>query len=482
MKKILSVVAGIAGVCCALQAQDVSGLEESEAGGIQFDAGADLRIRQEILHNVPTMPGGGMVGNPAVTRTKTKNQLRFRPRVWAEVKFGDSWRLYGRLVDEFRAGIVQKTHAQTWPGEVVVDNIYLEGKHLLDGVFFDEGWVDVVAGRQDLYGLYGLNHIFVDGTAGDGSRTTFADMVRLAIHVDEDSWLDLFGMINKDREYMRLGTKRSQRGTQLTGFGGNDTEMDDWGFGAVWNSKFTAFADASARGLPVNYQLFFIQKDTASFHRRGVKHPRRQVNLIGAKLVPHWTENLTTPLEAMVQVGENGENKDLTAWAGYAGVEWKDMSKKTWRPFAGAGLLVLSGDEDAAREDGGRSAWDPMWYRGVNDSEMMLYGSNYGSGWWSNMMNLKTTFGVEISRLHKVSMMMGPIFAEAKDGLGGGDGQYKGFLSQARYDFPLWRADAAKGERFEIFGHLLFECFNPGDYYETSKPAYFVRWQVDFKF
>ena len=481
MKKILSVVAGIAGVCCALQAQDVSGLEESEAGGIQFDAGADLRIRQEIMHNVPTMPYG-MMGKPGVYRNKTKNQIRFRPRVWAEVKFGDNWRLYGRLVDEFRAGIVQKTHAQTWPGEVVVDNIYLEGKHLLDGVFFDEGWVDVVAGRQDINGLYGLNHIFVDGTAGDGSRTSFADMVRLAIHVDEDSWLDLFGMINKDREYMRLGTKRSQRGTQLTGFGGNDTEMDDWGFGAVWNSKFTLDGGESERGLPVNYQLFFIQKDTASFHRRGVKHPRRQVNLIGAKLVPHWTQNLSTPLEAMAQVGENGANEDLTAWAGYAGVEWKDMDRKTWRPFVGTGLLVLSGDKDARHEDGGRNAWDPMWYRGVSDSEMMLYGSNYGSGWWSNMMNLKTTFGVEISRLHKVSMMTGPIFAEAKDGLGGGDGQFKGFLTQARYDFPLWLADASKGERFEIFGHLVFECFNPGDYYETSKPAYFVRWQVDFKF
>jgi len=481
MKKIVSVVAGIAGVCCALQAQDVSGLEESEAGGIQFDAGADLRIRQEIMHNVPTMPYG-MMGRPGVYRNKTKNQIRFRPRVWAEVKFGDNWRLYGRLVDEFRAGIVQKTHAQTWPGEVVVDNIYLEGKHLLDGVFFDEGWVDVVAGRQDINGLYGLNHIFVDGTAGDGSRTSFADMVRLAIHVDEDSWLDLFGMINKDREYMRLGTKRSQRGTQLTGFGGNDTEMDDWGFGAVWNSKFTLDGGESERGLPVNYQLFFIQKDTASFHRRGVKHPRRQVNLIGAKLVPHWTQNLSTPLEAMAQVGENGANEDLTAWAGYAGVEWKDMDRKTWRPFVGTGLLVLSGDKDARHEDGGRNAWDPMWYRGVSDSEMMLYGSNYGSGWWSNMMNLKTTFGVEISRLHKVSMMTGPIFAEAKDGLGGGDGQFKGFLTQARYDFPLWLADASKGERFEIFGHLVFECFNPGDYYETSKPAYFARWQVDFKF
>ena len=33
-----------------------------------------------------------------------------------------------------------------------------------------------------------------------------------------------------------------------------------------------------------------------------------------------------------------------------------------------------------------------------------------------------------------------------------------------------------------VFGHLLAEFFNPGDYYETDKPGFFFRWQVDFTF
>ena len=37
-------------------------------------------------------------------------------------------------------------------------------------------------------------------------------------------------------------------------------------------------------------------------------------------------------------------------------------------------------------------------------------------------------------------------------------------------------------ERFKVFGHVLLEWFNPGDYFDTDKPAYFVRWQIDFKF
>ena len=55
-------------------------------------------------------------------------------------------------------------------------------------------------------------------------------------------------------------------------------------------------------------------------------------------------------------------------------------------------------------------------------------------------------------------------------------------LSQARYDFPIWLADKSKGERFEVFGHVLAEFFNPGDYYETDKLGFFFRWQVEFKF
>lgn len=443
------------------------------AGEIAFDAGADLRVRQEIMHNVPTLPGGGMVGRPGVPRNKTKNQMRFRPRVWAELKFAEKWRLYARLVDEVRAGIAQSTRAATWPGEVVVDNIYLEGKALFEDALFEGSSIDLSVGRQDLYRLYGLDHIFVDGTTGDGSRSTYADMVRLALHVDEVSRLDLFALLNRDREYMRIGTHRSYDGMQLTGFGGNDTEMDDWGFGAIWSSAVDF----------VDYQLFYIQKDTASFHRRGVKHPRRQVNLFGLKVAPQWLPGWRTPFEAMVQAGENGANEELCAWAGYAGVEWKDLEKETWIPFVRSGLLALSGDRDAANEDGGRSAWDPMWYRGVDDSEMMLYGSTYGIGWWSNMYNFKTTAGLEIDRLHRVNFTVGAMFAEEKDGLGGGDGMYKGLLTQARYDFPIWLKDKKQTRHaFEMYGHVLLEWFNPGDYFETDKPAYFVRWQFDIRF
>ena len=142
----------------------------------------------------------------------------------------------------------------------------------------------------------------------------------------------------------------------------------------------------------------------------------------------------------------------------------------------------MSGDKNAAEENGGHHAWDPMWSRGVNDSESMLYGTHYGTAWWSNMAFLRLEGGFDFGRAHRLSLLSGPMFAMADDGLGGDGGHFKGYLNRVRYDFPLMLADKEKGERFEIVGQLLAELFNPGDYFETDKPAWFLRWQVEVRF
>ena len=437
-------------------------------GEVDFNAGADLRIRQELMENVPGLPGGGVL-SPAV-RGKFTDHMRFRPRVWGEVKFGSEdvgrFRLHTRLTDEWRWCPEPYKNAYTFPDELILDNLYLEGLGLFDG------FLDFNLGRQDLYGLYGLDHVFVDGTPGDGSRTTYGDMVRTCLHFTEESKLDLFFLYNFDDSDVRWGTDRGKH-RSLTGLGGGaEPEMDDWGFGAIWGSNF-------GKALP--YQLFVVQKNTDRFYRGDVKHPRTQRELVGAKLMPQLDEEWSLQLEGMGQVGANGRGDMLSGWSTYSGVNWKS-AREGVRPYGKFGYHFMSGDDDAADEDGGHSAWDPMWARGVNDSELFLYGTHYGAAWWSNMHYVKLTAGVDLGARHRIEAATGPLFAAAQDGLGGGEGMFKGLLSQVRYDFPLWPADKSKGERFEIFGHFLAEFFNPGDYYETEKPSWFVRWQVDFKF
>ena len=439
------------------------------ADGIDYDLGADLRIRQELINNVPGCPGGGLV-NPS-PRADFANHMRFRPRVWGEVsgvtESEATWRLYTRLADEFRWCPEPHKHAQTFPGELILDNLFVEGKGLFDGL------LDLRVGRQDLYGYCGLDHIFFDGTPGDGSRTVYSDMAAFKFHVDEVSTVDLFGLYNFDETDVRWGTKRSKH-TPLTGMGGGaEPDMDDWGVGAIWGSEF-------AEWLP--YQVFVLQKTTHEFKRGGVEHPWKQREVVGTKLMPQIDEEWSLQLEAMGQVGNDEDHHTLAGWSTYSGVNWKSATESSIKPFASLGYHFMSGDKNTADEDGGDSAWDPLWYRGINDSEMFLYGSLYGVAWWSNMHMPKLTAGANLGRAHRIAAYAGPMFAAARDGVGGGDGYFKGFITQARYDFPIWLADKEKGERFEVVGHVLAEFFNPGDYYETDKPAFFFRWQVDFRF
>jgi hypothetical protein len=346
----------------------------AQNGAPVFNAGADLRIRQEIMRNVPGLPGGGVLFPQ--TRRDALNHMRFRPRVWAELAAAN-WRLRTRLTDEVRWNVAPDGTAYSFPDELVLDNLFLEGTDLFDGR------LDVRIGRQDLYNFCGLDHVFVDGTPGDGSRTLFADMVKLGFSFENEARLDLFFLHCGDENALRWGTARSRR-RSLAGLGGGaDPDMDDWGWGAVWSGR--------AAGLP--YQVFALQKVTESFRRDGREHPWTRRELAGVKLTPQITDDLSLQLEAMGQIGRNGDGDWLSGWSTYSGLSWRRAGEGAVTPFMRAGFHTMSGARDAADEDGGHRAWDPMWSRGVNDSELFLYGTHYGVGWWSNMMFLKFAAG-----------------------------------------------------------------------------------------
>ena len=142
-----------------------------------YDFGADLRVREELMQNVPWLPGGGTISSSA-PRSKFRNHMRFRPDVWGEFRgttenWG-SWRLFAKLTDEFRWNIegVNNPNANSFPNEVIPDNLFVEGLGLFDGL------LDLTVGRQNIYNYCGLDHIFIDGTPGDGSRTLYSDMAR----------------------------------------------------------------------------------------------------------------------------------------------------------------------------------------------------------------------------------------------------------------------------------------------------------------
>ena len=104
MKIVFTVCAALTGVAMASTNAIPVEVEEEDSGLI-FDAGADLRVRQEIMHNVVGNPGAPGAMMPREYK-KNINHIRFRPRVWGRLDY-EEFGLYVRLVDEFREHIVK---------------------------------------------------------------------------------------------------------------------------------------------------------------------------------------------------------------------------------------------------------------------------------------------------------------------------------------------------------------------------------------
>ena len=417
-------------------------LTSAFGSGVDFDAGADLRIRQEIFDNVPGCPGGGLVRTPSGRFT---DHIRFRPRVWGELKSetenAGKFRLYARLADEFRWNIEPYKNTTSWPGELMLDNLFLEGKGLFGG------FLDFRIGRQDLWNYCGIDHVFVDGTPGDGSRSIYTDMAALKFHVDDENDLDVFGLYNFDNvDDLRWGYDHQRTASLAARFPNGDGDQDDFGYGAIWTSR-------CVEDMP--WQVFAMQKRTLNYGKAFRDH----TELVGAKVMPRWDENFSSVFEVMSELNEE--------WSAYADITWKSTGEGM-RPYVNFGYHFLSKE------------WDPMWSRGVNDSELFLYGTHDGVAWWSNMHFFKLTAGVEFGPNHSLSYSSGAIIAAEADHVGGGSGFYKGSLRQLKYSFPLF--GPKEGVRFQALGHLLFEYFNPGDYYESERGSWFFRWQLEFRF
>jgi len=480
MKNLFSFCLLSAALAAGAQTNAVPEMTTAESSGLRADAGADLRVRQEIMHNVVGNPGDAGAMMPRAYK-KNINHIRFRPRVWGRLDY-ENFTLYGRLVDEFREHIVKngarrKSRAYNFPDEVALDSLYLEGRELFDGFF------DFRIGRQDLFerghSVFGLDRTLFDGAPYVGSRSAYADMLKLTFHTSDTSKLDAFAIYDNGRNMYRYGNRLS-RGRPMNAINPRDSpEMDEWGGGLVWHDSLFD------KRLP--YKLYMIHKHNEDYKAFNGRHVRdKQLTTFGVLLQPELTENISFELEGAHQFGTaDSGRKQAGGTMGYAAVDFhKDRSSSGIKPYSRLSAYYLSGDKHRTGADDNDTAWDPLWGRWPQDSELFQYGTLYGLGYWSNLLYTKLELGLNIGPHHRVQAYSGPIFAAVQDHLGhadgSGDSMFKGVLSVLRYDFPIILApkNAHGLDRFEIYGHVMAELFNPGDYYDTSRPAYFFRWEI----
>jgi hypothetical protein len=243
--------AGLAGAVCAQEVKPAAAAQEAKPaaaqpevkplaavpevkpaeGKLQANAGADLRVRQELIDNLPMAKGRVMPNN---------NYLRVRPRVWGEVKTED-FKAYMRLTDEFRE-YSQPSESRNYqtPDEVLVDNLYLDFYNLFDDR------VDLRIGRQDFFGpggpAYGAGRVLADGTPFDGSRTVFMDAIKATVKFDEKNALDLLAIYNSPETELSWGHPEKADGSEykerpLTSINPSSKDMAEWGGGLYFKSK-----------------------------------------------------------------------------------------------------------------------------------------------------------------------------------------------------------------------------------------------------
>ena len=456
-------------------------------------AGADFRLRQEMMDNLPGNPNAPYSLVPAKAG-KNRNHFRMRPRVWLQAEKGP-FTIYGRLADEFREYPVKNgkrryDRAYTTPDEVFLDNLYLDGHGLTADWLSKIGveTLDFRAGRQDLFdrghSIYGLDRIIAEGTPTDGSRSFFSDMVRTTLNFDDVRKLDLFALYDNGRNNLRYGTRQSQ-GRALNCINMSDSnDLDEWGGGAI-------FSDAAFDGhLPFKlYSIFKRSESYTTYSPVPRRMPAKEVTTLGIFLTPEFDDNWGMEIESAKQFGRMLDgNRQAGGWMTHLELKYRPDYQRAWKPVVSLAGTYYSGDKHRTAPEDGDSAWDPLWSRYTQDSEMLVYGTLYGNCYWSNMVYTKLKLTMNFGAHHAMYAYTGPMFTAVQDHLGhadgGGDSMYKGFLSAARYDFPIRLAPkrASGLDRFEVFGHLVAELFNPGDYFDSSKPAYFIRWQFDFRF
>lgn len=492
MKRTLAAVVGCVCGCCAAFAEEAQLPEQ--ANPWRFNAGADFRLRQELMDNLPGLPGDPYSLTPG-QHTKNRNQFRIRPRVYMEVGKGPV-SLYTRLADEFREypvhnGQRRQDRAYTFPDEVFLDNLYLDGKGL------EADWLNALGiealdfriGRQDLllggHSLFGLDRIIAEGTPTDGSRSFFSDMVRTTLHFDEVRQLDLFALYDSGRNDIRWGNKQSRGRSLNCNNMADSNDYDEWGGGAVFTDK------AFDGHLPFKFYTIFKRNEAHRIRKGAVPRevPAKELTTVGVLLNPDFNENWGMEIEAAKQFGRIvSGNKQAGGWMTHLELKYRPDTWRDWSPVVSLAGTYYSGDRHRTGDGDNDTAWDPLWARYTQDSEMLVYGSLYGNCYWSNMVYAKAKLTMKFGAHHAMYAYTGPMFTAVQDHLGhadgGGDSMYKGWLSAARYDFPIRLApkDASGLDRIEVFAHVVAEHFLPGDYFDSSKPCYFFRWQIDFRF
>ena len=441
-------------------AESSTAAAQSASAGLEFDAGASLRLRQEVLQRIP-----GAV--PCFSGYN--NNFRALVNVWAKAGKESDY-IYIRAADEFRFWAhPSRSTFYRFPDEVIIDNLYLN----LEGLF--GGRLDIRAGRQDFLGpdMYGAGLVILDGTPADGSRTTFFDAVRLRWAFTEKEKTDALFIYDNHKTAFSWGHPNAGRAERelATVWPGTSHQIESGG-GLYHRSRSLDF-------LPFDAYWIYKRESKAAPAAGGRTAAGRKVHTFGARLMPKFTDTLSGAFEGAYQNGRRDGGAACSGAMLDASLRWSPDAGDTWKPWLQGEFYCLSGERNRRRDGGSDHSWDPLWSRWPQNSELLVLNFTNGVGYWTNLMFPSLSAGVSWNGRHDFSVRSGPMYAAVRD-IDTAEGRYMGWFTSAKAGFTIVKG--AFDGRGDITGYVLGELFNPGDYYNDGKPAWFLRWQLLFSF
>lgn len=405
----------------------------------------DFRARQEMWNHIP-LP----LAETPIARGGYNNSFRFRTRLGAAFDIGEDATFNLRIANMVY-DVTAGAKAYEWPDELVIDNANLELRNLSG-----EG-SRLVLGRQDI--VMGSGRLVFDATPLDASRTISFDGVFLRQPLADGFSADAFAIYDYDEDELAVGHEhRSLRG-----------------YSPAVDGRDEAAAALFLNGTLLDGQLpgslYYIWKhETSARAADGSAIPNADIHTLGLLLRPKFSDTLSGEFEYAYEFDPNDDD-GIDASLAFASLKYAPRDTPL-SPWAAANFEWMSGDDPDTKRN---ESFNPLFSRMPLLSELVIYCyDTEGAGNWNNLLYPHFSAGVSGKSGHSLTASAGRMFAEERNGAGGG--RCRGDLYAAQWGFPIF-AGFCKG-RGKTAGHLRLELFDPGDYYVSDRTAYYLRWEI----
>ena len=389
----------------------------------QFKFGAIERIRLVSWDNAITLNKSANAGNTF---------SRIRTSVFGTWQPNEQWEATLKFTNEFRHYFNPQRDFDI--NEIFVDNFYLK---------YNDTWGTATIGRQNI--MLGEGFVVMDGHPLDGSRSIYFNAVRLDLKLNTNHKVTLFASYQPETDNIL---------PVINDFEQKLIEQPETGIGAYYFGKID---NLDLQG----YYIFKNIKDTDA------KPVKSNIHTLGARVNSPVAEQLSLTAETAYQFGDCGDY-DRAAMGGYAYLTYQTKTDKAYLPVdLSVGGIYLSGDDPRTEKIEG---WDPLFSRWPKWSESYIYTQiveNKGKvAYWSNFASLYAKMNFDVAENVKFCFdyhhMLAPQDAPAGS-FPGGSGSTRGDLIIGKMTYNINK---------NVSGHLLWEHFEPGNYYFNGSSCY----------